>query len=527
MANTSLIESLPPATSAAVLAARIAAGEVSAQEVLESHIERIRSNETLNALAVPLFEQARADADRADRAYARGELLGPLHGVPFSVKEMFDVAGTATTAGLVSHAGLKATRDAESVCRLRQAGGILLGKANVGQLAVMYETTNPLYGRTSHPGSALHSPGGSSGGDAALVAVGGAALGLGSDHGGSIRQPAHVCGIHGLKPTSGRLPLRGYFGRRLITEDQVQPGPLARYVSDLELALRVLGEGKNPDCHSAEAFAPLLDPVLVPVDSLRIGVYQDDGIFTPSPAIRRIVREAAAVLEAQGAQVETFSPVDPWKGWGIYFRLFYADALRGLRKQIGGDRCDRRVRQALRLTLVPSAARPALGSVLEWFDQRFPSQLLRQVRKRSLTAGEYCELLAERDEYRAQFLRWLDASHLDILLCPPCGLPAIPHGSFPGPAAASYSFLFNLLGMPAGVVSLSRVRAGEETDRQPGWDICERAARVAELASTGMPIGVQVVGRHWREDVVLAVMKTLEMAFSHKPDYPAGKAVTP
>ena len=212
------------------IAQLVAQGDVSAAEVVEAHIERIEAvNSRLNAVVVKRYDAARAEAAEIDRSRAQGKALGPLGGVPMTVKESFDVAGAATTAGLTARAGHRAAADAEMVARLRGAGAILLGKTNVPQLLMANETDNPLYGRTNNPWSLERAPGGSSGGEAAIVAAGGSALGLGTDFGGSVRLPASSCGVHALKPTTGRLTLAGHVALRRGQEAIVsQPGPIAR-----------------------------------------------------------------------------------------------------------------------------------------------------------------------------------------------------------------------------------------------------------------------------------------------------------
>ncbi len=194
-------------------------------------------------MVVSLFDRALDEADAADAARSRGEPLGPLHGVPVTIKEQFLVADTPTTVGLPSRASHRAAGDGPLVRRLRQAGAIVLGKTNVSQMLIYHESDNPVYGRTNNPWDPERTPGGSSGGEAAIVAAGGSPLGLGGDFGGSIRVPAHFSGVHGLRPTAGRLTVLdtpgGIFpaGQEAIIP---QPGPMARTVEDLALAMQVL-----------------------------------------------------------------------------------------------------------------------------------------------------------------------------------------------------------------------------------------------------------------------------------------------
>ena len=508
--------------SAAEIARRTASGELSARDVVEACIGRIEKvNGRLNALAVPLFDQARVAARRADAARDRGEALGPLHGVPVTIKEMFDVAGAPTTVGLTGWRERVAAADGPLVRRLRRAGAIVLGKTNVSQFGMFGETDNPVYGRTNNPWDPGRSPGGSSGGEAALIAAGGSPLGLGSDGGGSIRQPCHCCGIHGLKPTGGRFTMRGHWMAPNWRGAWVQPGPLARSVADLALALRALATPEPGAADEASAPEPLGEPAAVAVGRLKVGVYTDDGYFPPAPAIRRAVREAAAALRDGGACVEDFRPPDGAEATRIYFGLFYADGLESVRQCLSGSRCDWRVRRLLHLAGLPTALRPAVARLLAWTGQRYAAQVLRFLSRRRLTAGEYRRLLDEEGAYRDRFLAALEAGRFDALVCPPSGLPALRHGSFNGNAATSYTYLYNLLGLPAGVVAATRVRPGEESDRERSWDPVVRTARAVEAGSAGLPVGVQVVARFWREDVVLAVMAALEEHFGRQPDYPA------
>src|SRR5690242_14830627 len=189
------------------LARLIASRTVSATEVVTAHLERIQEFEPrLRAVVAPLYEQALAEAAQADRSSAEGK---PLHGVPVTVKECYHVRGTPSTVGLDSKRDGKATEDAELVARLRLSGAIVVAKTNVPQLLVYVEADNPLYGRTNNPWRHERTPGGSSGGEAAALAAGYSSLGLGTDLGGSVRIPAHFCGLQSLKPTPGRLSLHG------------------------------------------------------------------------------------------------------------------------------------------------------------------------------------------------------------------------------------------------------------------------------------------------------------------------------
>src|SRR4051812_43085976 len=502
---------------AEALARRMAAGELSAREVVAAHIDRIRVvNPGLNAVVVPLFEQAMAQAAASDERRRRSESLGPLEGVPVTVKESYDVAGTPTTAGVVARAGRVAAADSEIVRRRREAGAVIVGKTNVSQLLLYNEADNPVYGRTATPWAEDRASGGSSGGEAAIIAAGGSALGMGSDIGGSVREPAHSCGICALKPTTGRLPLEGeadgwLFGE--LGDLLAQPGPLARTVGDLALAFRVLARPRNDGIDVARG------PTAIGVRGLRIAMYVDDGFFPAAPALRRATREAAAALAAAGAVVDEFAPPDVTSAMRIFLGLLSADGGDRLVQVLERSRQDRRVSGLLQVARMPSVVRPALANTVAFLGQRRLSGTMRSIQR--IRDDRRSALLEEREQYRARFIEALDRSRFDAIVCPPHALPALRHGaSYFLATAASYAMLFNVVGLPAGVVGATRVRPGEESDRAPSRDIVERAAAKVEAGSAGLPVGVQVAGRPFFEDVVLTVMEALEQHFRAGPDYP-------
>ncbi len=508
------------------IAQLVAHGDLSAAEVVEAHIERIEAvNPRLNAVVVKRYDAARAEAAAIDRSRAQVEALGPLGGVPMTVKESFDVAGTATTAGLTARAGHRAAADAEMVARLRGAGAILLGKTNVPQLLMANETDNPLYGRTNNPWSLDRAPGGSSGGEAAILAAGGSALGLGTDFGGSVRLPASSCGVHALKPTTGRLTLAGHVALRRGQEAILsQPGPIARRVTDLSLAMRLLAAPGQDRLDVTVPPSPWREPAEVELAKLRVGFYVDNGFFAPAAACRRAVREAAAALAARGVAVEPWTPPDAERAWEIYLQLVFADGMAGARRALRKSQKDWRMRRAVEIAALPRSVRAAIARVLEWRGQARLAKATRRIERLSLWG--YWEMVEERNRYRAQFLGSLDAGRFDAILCPADALPALRHGSsFLLTDCLSYTAIYNLLGMPAGVVAATRVRPGEESNRPTSRDLVERAARRVEEGSAGLPVGVQVAARHWREDVALALMAALEEHFRQQADYPAAPPI--
>src|SRR5262252_9087417 len=296
-------------TSATAIAQAIREKRVSATEVVEAHLQRIEAvNPALNAVVQMAGARARLEALAADQALARGELRGPLHGVPMTIKDSLDTAGVISTGGTKGRAALVPQQDATVVARLRAAGAILLGKTNTPELTLSGETDNLVYGRTNNPYDVSRTPGGSSGGAGAILAAGGSALDIGSDTGGSIRLPAHFCGIAGIKPTSGRVPRTGHvvpFGMGAV-DALTQLGPMARYVEDLILTLPIIA---GVDWHDP-AIVPMLlgDPHTVNITGLRIAMYTDNGIMSPTPETAAAVCAAATALAEAGASVEEDRP---------------------------------------------------------------------------------------------------------------------------------------------------------------------------------------------------------------------------
>jgi fatty acid amide hydrolase len=496
----------------------IASGELSSREAVEACIARIQElNPSLKALVVETFERARTEADTADAARKDGKALGPLHGVPITIKEQFCVAGTPSTFGLKSQAKKIDESDGPLVAALRDAGAIILGKTNVSQFLMYIESDNPVYGQTRNPWDHRRTPGGSSGGEAAAISAGMSFLGLGCDLGGSIREPAHFCGVQGLKPTSGRLTI---FDTRpgIFPMDRSsilpQPGPMARNVEDLELAMEILTLPQLPDAPHTH---PWLSATSVDLPKLRVAWFDDDGFFPASPAIRRAVREAVEALSRRGITTARWEPPRVKDAMRLYFSRLTASGTKVYKKSLGRGDAAPQIRSLFGAIDLNPATRGLSSRCLSLLGQTRIADLLKWTGERdadSISAIEQ-ELSAYREEFDAAL------SGFDAIICPPAALPAIPHGtSNILNGFDSYAKLFNTLGMPAGVVAASRVRQGEESDRVYGRDAVDKAAAKSEAGSAGLPIGVQVAARWRREDIVLAVMRALESAFRERPDYP-------
>jgi len=512
--------------SASALAAAISRGDLSAAEAVVASIARIEAvNGKLNAVVVKRYDEARAEARAADERRARGEPLGPLHGVPITVKECFDVTGTPATYGLPSRAQTLAAADDRYIQRLRAAGAIIVGKTNVPQLLLYIESDNPLYGRTNNPWNLERTPGGSSGGQAAIIAAGGAPLGLGSDIGGSIRVPSAFCGVVGLKPTAGRTPDLINFGvspgQRAIVS---QVGPLARSVDDVALALEIINGGRAPQ---AEPPRPLGDPASVDVSKLRVAYYTDDGILPVAQSVRRATVEAAGLLAARGAQVTEWRPPDIEVANDIFFGVLSADGGAAAKAFLGRDPRDPRIGQLVTLAGAPRWLMAVAGGALRLLGQRTQASIARNFGYHDTL--RYWRLVEAQMAYQRRFARALDedpGGPFDLIICPATALPAIHHGdSRDLVTGGAYATLYNVLGYPTGIVPVSVVRPGEEQPRKPGRDAAMRAARRAEEGSAGLPLAAQVVARPWREHVALAAMRAIEEAVAASGGLPRPGAV--
>jgi amidase len=450
-------------SSATALARAIQTKQVSALEVVEAHLRRIEAvNPKLNAVVQLPTETTRAQARAADASLARGEIHGPLHGVPMTIKDAFDTTGIISTAGTLGRAGYVPELDAPAVARLRAAGAIVLGKTNLPELSLAFESDNLIYGRTNNPYDLARTPGGSSGGEAAIIAACGSPLGLGTDAGGSLRVPSHFCGIATIKPTRGRVPMTGTFPPAVGAGGALwHAGPMARRVEDLILALPILS---GPDRHDARAVAmPLGDPAAVDLRRLRVACYTDNGIMPVTGETADTVTRAARLLAASGMAVDEARPAGIEQSFELFTCLLSADD------------------------------GAAVGTLLQISGTSQPSPLLQRLAQMghplAMPTAAFGGLLARWDMFQSSMLAFWEG--YDVLLCPVCARPAMPHGTtFDDEmiAAFSYTMTYNLTGWPSAVI-----RGGTSAE--------------------GLPIGLQVVARPWREDIALAVAQQIETAF--------------
>ena len=454
--------------SACEIARVIATKEMSALEVIELHLRRIEATHSaLNAVVTLVADRAMDEARAADARQAKGEPLGPLHGVPVTIKDSIETAGILSTGGTLGLAGHVPEGDATVVARLREAGAVVLGKTNTPELTLGGESDNLIFGRTNNPYRLDRTPGGSSGGAAAIIAAGGAALDLGSDVGGSIREPAHYCGIAGIKPTTGRVPGTGHIPSSYGALDTfAQIGPMARRVEDIELALGIVCgvDWRDPSV----APMPLGDSGSVAIERLRVATYTDNGLIAPSAEIAEAVNGAVAALASGGVEVVRAVPEAIPDAVSLLPRIRAAEGGAPVRYAL--DRAGT-TNPSSRLSYALDFPTPPPGNVLS-------------------------ELMIELDLVRARMLAFL--RDFDAIVCPVSPWCAPEHGFFPDEIyrAWSHAMVYNLTGWP-GVV----VRAGTSDE--------------------SLPIGVQVVARPGREDIAFALARRIEAAlggYSAPPD---------
>ena len=455
--------------SATQIAELVRQQSVSPVEVVRAHLAQIeRLNPRLNAFVQVDAERALQCARLAEDRVASGQEIGPLHGVPVIIKSSIEVAGLRCEAGTKLRAGHVAQADAPLVQRLRAAGATVLGTTNAPEFLMAWETDNLLYGRTNNPWDLSRTSGGSSGGEAAAIASGCSAGGVGSDGGGSVRVPAHFCGICGLKPTPGRIPATGHYPQSVGPFALLGVvGPMTRTIADLKLFFEVL---QGPDIGDPSATpVPVRWPewsVKAAISKPRIGYFEDDGRTPVTPETRAAVRKAADLLRSSGFEVEPFCPDGLekarelwWQFFGVAGAMLLGPILKGHEGELSPD----------------------LSEFNDWVAKEPPH-----------TAQTLLNTWIQRDTVR--MLVFEQMQRFPVLLCPVASVPAFRHGErnwkIDGKTvhyldAWSYCEWFNLLGMPSVALPVSK-------------------------SNEGLPIGVQIVTQPWQEEIALSIAEVLE-----------------
>jgi Asp-tRNA(Asn)/Glu-tRNA(Gln) amidotransferase A subunit family amidase len=452
------------------LLAMLRRGQISPLELADEHIKQIeRLNPQLHALVDFDSERVRAQARALENSSGS---RGPLFGLPMTIKASIATAGYRCETGSLLHRGYTPHENATVVDRAKQAGALILGTTNCPEFLMAYESDNRLYGRTGNPWDAERTAGGSSGGESAAIAAGLSAAGLGSDSGGSVREPAHFTGICSLKPTPGRIPARGHLpscdGPFAILG---AIGPMARTVRDVTLLFITLS--------GQDARDPVSPPIGLRNESLEdlrrvpIGFFEDDGLIPVTAETRQAVRDAARALEGQGFNVRPFRPRALEEARQLWWKFFVRGGAMLLEPLVQGRHSE----------LSPT----------------FLDFLSIAHREPPMSAQELLSAWMDCDHVRRKLLAEMES--FPILLCPVCAIPAFRHGERAWDVdgqrvnyldAMRYTQWFNLLGAPAAVVPVGR-------------------------SPEGLPIGLQIAGRPFEDERVLGIAAAVEASFGYKP----------
>ncbi|MGR5283747.1 amidase [Vibrio maritimus] len=459
--ETMSIESIHQMTATEMRAALLKKEVTSEQLVLACLTQIETQNPKLNAVFQVQKQEAIAQAKKADLALKAGEPVGPLHGIPFTLKDLFETKGIVTTAGSNMFKDNIPEQDATLVKRLKAAGAILLGKTNTPELALSDECNSPVYGRTNNPYDLTRTPGGSSGGAAAAIAARMTPFDIGSDIGGSVRLPAHFCGICALKPTHGRIPTTGHipsYGDAFSQFNHV--GPMARSVDDLELLLSVLN---GPDWNDPFAQdVALTNSSDVEVNKLRIGFYTDDGLVKVPDLYKNVVNKAVAALKESGCETSHQLPDQVQFGGEILVEHFLYDGSEHLRDFVNANNPE------------------LMGEELKGWLSLGTDATIEDAQKANARLAELRNSMIQVFE------------NADVLIAPVAPVVAFKHNSADGTADSSMMQAYNLTGWPVATIPVA-------------------------MSDEGLPIGIQIIGRPWKDQEVLAVAKTIEMSLGSFP----------
>ncbi|UZP46142.1 hypothetical protein NXS19_013954 [Fusarium pseudograminearum] len=481
------------------LAKEIEQGKYSSEDVTKAYISRaIQAHTRTNCLTEILFKDALAQARELDAYYtAEGKTKGPLHGIPISLrKDQFNVKGHDTTLGYTARSFNPASEDAVLVNILKRLGAVIICKTNLPQSIMWAETENPLWGLTENPIIPGYTPGGSSGGESALVHSRGSIVGFGTDLGGSIRMPCHIMGLYGFKPSSSRLP---YAGVPVSTDGQEHVpssiGPLARSmpsIHDITKAI-ILQEPWTQDCRSIpipwrqNAYDDILKR------KLTIGVIRDDGVVKPHPTIARMIEEAVATLEAGGHEVIEWKPD------------FHAECIEVMDAYFTVDGCEDIRRD------VEAGGEPFIPAVKRLIDRGKP-----------ISVFEYWQLNKRKRQLQQAYLeKWNKAISsktgrvIDALITPTLPHAAAPHNSIKW---VGYTKVWNLLDYTALVIPAGRVEPGDleaTMDYEPrndmdAWNKNLWEENKNDMVQNRLPVDIQIIGRNVEEEKVLAIGKVLD-----------------
>ncbi|KFP91811.1 Fatty-acid amide hydrolase 1, partial [Apaloderma vittatum] len=504
------------------LTGRLHEGSLSPKTVLYTYLEKaLEVTEQTNCIRhfIPECEEQLQEIQQQREK-------GLLFGVPISIKDHIGYKGHLATCGLVQCLGTPVPEDSVLVKVLKKQGAIPFAMTNVPQSLFSYDCSNPIFGRTLNPFNPQKSPGGSSGGEGALIAGGGSIVGIGSGIGGSIRLPSSFCGLCGLKPTAERLSV---WHTRLRNEDVCSRptpvpcalGPMARDVDSLALCMKALL------CQEMFQLDPTVPPI--PFDEevysssapLRIGYYDTDGYIPLPPCMRRAVEETRRALQAAGHELVLFSPPRIHYVMNeLFLKTFFADGGRAWLDVFAGGIVDPSLKPQVNCCKIPRLGKKLLALILKPLVRLF-KQFLLLLKLKNVAMISTCRSVKEMwnhhhqiEVYRTEFIaRWRELQ-LDVVLCPVLG-PAFTMG-YPGKllTAVSSTMLYNVLNFPAGVVPISTVTEADEEELKLYRGSCDdpwdRTLKSRGAAGGGLPVALQCVALPWQEELCLRLMKEVE-----------------
>ncbi|KAI1074892.1 amidase [Whalleya microplaca] len=449
-------------------------------------------------------------------------LKGPLAGIPISLKDTIVVGGFDATVGFSSFVGNKQPEDGPTVRLLKDAGAVPYVKTNLPITLLSFESTNDVWGRCTNPHNNKYSPGGSTGGEAALLALGGR-IGIGSDVAGSVRAPAHFSGIYSLRCSTGRWPKAG-FATSMPGQEGVPSvySPMARTLNDLTYFTRSI-VGMQP-----WKYDPTVHPIpwrsevekeYAAKSKFRVGVMRTDGVVDPSPACLRALEKTEAALRLAGHEIVEIDPPSPYEALYLGAHLLNADGCQMFKSFFRfGEWDDPGADQMDWLMRLP---RPFKFIYYLWVKYIRRDDVWAGLIKdwREKTAFENWKLVAKREAYKNKWFDWWNSVDIDFMLTPPNATPAVPHdGMKEAVSSCGYTFLFNILDYTCGCVPITHV--DKDLDKLPATFNIKKLNGVAQgayklydaEAMHGLPVGIQVVGRRLEEEKVLAIMKRVEEA---------------
>ncbi|EFX81960.1 hypothetical protein DAPPUDRAFT_210998 [Daphnia pulex] len=490
-----------------VLLQKLQDGHLSCVEVLRAYQAKALEITTEYNCITEFILEAEEWAKKLDADAALGGKKGPLHGLPFSVKDNVGIIGYDSTIGISRFLNQPSTEDAAIVIALKMLGAIPFCKTNIPQTNMSFGCSNPIWGLTMNPWDKERTPGGSTGGEACLIAAGGSPIGIGSDIGGSVRLPAAFCGIYSIKPTTSRIRYK------FIAS---VPGIMARDSQTVVTVTKLLLNDNHLQIHG--------DPDLLPIPwnekmfsekrSLRIGYYEDDGFFPTTPGIRRAIQIAKAKLEASGHELVPFLPPHVEYVLNSFISILTADQSRYLLEALSNDDIDPVLNPTLLALSIPTLVKPLFRPFVSHFysAKLMPVYLGNRIRETHQLWSE----ITKKNLYKEEFLSHWREQKLDLCIgpCFACPAPRSVDVSKLSPAL-SYTSLYNFLDFPVGILPIDKENVEDQAKLEVEYKYSDAVCNLVKATTkgaTGMPLAIQMIGLPYQEEMVLRGMEVLDAA---------------